>query len=200
MPPRDAAHLHAVLPLLVLLIGAGVQFLDARRAGRYLVAGGAALVLLPALVATTLSAASPGGHADLRPVVAHIAANKSRADVVYLLGDSELAFRYYTTYFPTLSVRPLILAVGPSDLTTPAYRAGRIDEVSLLRSITQPLRDEDARLKPPRVPRVWIVFAGTRLPEYARQEKKVLARLDALGKRDDQITRPGAAAYLYELP
>jgi len=192
-------HARMAAPLLALLIAAGLQFLGTLRSTRRLALIGGTLVLLPALAAAAITIV-PRSHDEIRPLVAHIAAQKTNADVVYLLGDSAPAFRYYMMYRPAFSVRPLVIAVGPSDLDTKAYRAGRINEAAILRDITAPLREEMSTRHPPQVPKVWIVFAGTAHHDYAGQETKVVAGLDAMGKRRDEIHQVGTAAYLYELP
>ena len=97
--------------------------------------------------------------------------------------------RYYATYSPGLSLSPLTVAAGPAEMSGQAYLAGQVDEVAVLRQIIAPLRTEMGGRTPPRVPRVWVVFATAGDPGYMRQETKVLIHIDAIGGRRDVVQR-----------
>jgi hypothetical protein len=159
-----------LLPMLLLLAGAGVDAVR-RRLGSLSAAGlGIALVAVPA--ARTLTVV-PEHQEELRPVLTEVAARATPDDAVYVHYGAVRAFEYYA---PRLRLPPRDVVLGCCHLDQWQ------EEIAAIRRLA------------PR-PRIWFVFSHFQPgePEF------FAAALDRFGRRLAAVESHGAAAYLYAL-
>ena len=108
----------------------------------------------------------------LRWVVPYIKRHQQTGDVVYVYHFADPQYRYYAHRFDLDA--PYIIGVR-----SPKDHRGYVEDLQQLRGKKS----------------VWVVFAHS-LPA---EKRLILKHLDKMGKRLDELKRPRADAYLYDL-
>jgi len=175
-PFEDRLLLFSV-PLLLIVLAAGIDQLNRIDAIRWLRPGMLLLVLLiiHPLVRAVRMVRQPEGREEIKVVVNHAAERMEPTDGMYLNRTSYGAYIWYSTWTDALKNPPERTFLGADiGLGADTTRA----EIEYLR----------------RYRRVWMVFVDY----YPVDMRRVLEHIEPIAERRDAITAPGAAAYLYE--
>ncbi len=165
-----------VVPSLIVLIAAGVEWVKKRMGGSALVT----FALIAVLCAEPLLFAGyhlirPREREELRPVLGYVSRHWQDGDRIYVYYGSGPAFRYYATQF-NLSDKSYMFGVKPG-----VDWNKFVDELDDLRG-----RE-----------RVWFLFS---VAAYGADEARfALYHLDRIGTQIDSLKMGGAATYLYDL-
>jgi hypothetical protein len=173
-----------VVPLAILLTGAGVQaLLDSLKSSHRFV--GAIIVLLiaaPTVGRAAFFAVRPPGREEIKPVLAHIRDHRQANDVIYTLNLTQVPFRYYRDGFGVgldrFGLRDMRWVVGDRIEATEANFAREFE----------PLRG---------TPRLWILM--THFGGPPDEGVVIPAVLDRMGRKLDEFSARGARALLYDL-
>jgi hypothetical protein len=173
-----------VVPLAILLTGAGVQaLLDSLKSSHRFV--GAIVVLLiagPTVGRAAFIAVRPPGREEIKPVLAHVRDHRQANDVIYTLNLTQVPFHYYRDGF----------GVGPDRFGLRDMRwvvGGRIEttEANFAREF-EPMRG---------TPRLWIVM--THFGGPPDESVVIPGVLDRMGRKLDEYSARGARVLLYDL-
>lgn len=162
-----------LLPLLLLIVGTGIDTLRDRFGTAGGLAAAAAGVVLVVTTAAGTLAVVPESVEELRPVLAEVAARTRRGDAIYVHNGAVRAFEYYA---PRLGLAGLPTTLGCCHLNQ------------------WQLELEDIRRLGPR-PRIWFVFAHAQEGEAAFFPEA----LDPLGTRLESVRARNASAHLYAM-
>lgn len=173
-----------VVPLAILLTGAGVQaLLDSLKSSHRFV--GAIIVLLiagPTVGRAAFFAVRPPGREEIKPVLAHVREHRQAGDVIYTLNLTQVPFHYYRDGFGVgpdrFGLRDLRWVVGDRVETTEANFAAQFE----------PLRG---------TPRLWILM--THFGGPPDESVVIPAVLDRMGGKLDEFSARGARVLLYDL-
>ena len=210
--PFQSRLLLFLVPVFFVFLGAGVEQLLRRAAAKPLRAAGAVcalLLLVPYLVYGLRGLTVPRTRQEIKPVMDYLRAHRRPGDVVYLYYGGQYAFAYYADRYgfavpevsktgwwaPEREARASRRAADRAHWEEgPGYAllvggAARQNPESYRREVDQ-LRGKA---------RVWVLFAHAWPAGTVREQKEILARLDAVGVRKDRFVRHGAAVFLYDL-
>jgi hypothetical protein len=175
-----------LVPLVVLLIGAGAQAVfDAILPGRRCVAVVMLLLLLgPTAVRASYYVAVPHHREELKPVLAFVRDRAQPGDVMYVFDLSAVPLRYYRDRF----------GLGPDIFNLARTRC-------VFGKHVEPTEDAyAAELGPLRGnARVWVLLSHTGALGGPDEGKIISAVLDRMGRRLDEHRARGARVLLYDL-
>jgi hypothetical protein len=175
--PFEGRLLLFLAPAVILLVAEGViAIANAARPNAAWLAPAVALLLVTGLVVEARGLIVAPAREELRPVLAHVAAEMRPTDTIYIYYGAEAPARYYA---PRLGLDPAQLVYG---------QFVRADLPAIAAELAS-LSDGD---------RVWFVFSHVHVARGVDEEQFALYLLDGAGTRLDSIRRPDAAAYLYE--
>jgi hypothetical protein len=198
-----------LLPMVVLTLVEGIARMSAwapvRWAPFVAVGLGVAVAAGPAWQAAT-AAAHPPGREEIKPVLTYVRDHWRRGDTLYLHYGAQHAFLYYDEcgcfsatgprdarlwriaarpdgrmlFSPVLRPTSRAVLVGPSQGTA----MQQINDLDRLQGRT----------------RVWFLYShvsSASEPDFIR--RRLLGRLNQMGRRTAEVSEPGAHAYLYTL-
>ena len=166
-----------LVPCLILIVAEGASAMVRGGDGQFTVAGAVVLMILffhPAAVAT-INLVRPQYHEEVRPLLDYYQTARRKGDVLYLYYGAQPAFDFYRN-----EPRHGDLIRGGESRDDPSRYAAEV----------KGLRDHR---------RVWLLFSHVYRGDGVDEEKLILQALDAMGKRVDGRTTPGASLYLYQL-
>jgi hypothetical protein len=175
--PFEDRLLLFTVPLLLIVLAAGIDQLNTVQSFRWLRPG---LLLLALLIAAPLlravrMVAQPEGREEIKTVVNHAADRMNADDGMYLNRSAYGAYLWYSTH--------------TNALRNPQERTFLGADIGLG---ADSVRAEIEHLR--RYPRVWMIFVDY----YPQDVASVLRHIDPIAVRRDELTAPGALAYLYE--
>ncbi len=173
--PFSGRLLLFLLPLLSVLVAAGIELAWARTRGVWRVLAGILIVMLLAFPAERAIAilVKPEPREEIRPVLAYIAEHRQPGDVLYAYRPSYLALRYYEDRYGLQDMGPIRGGRPPEDRA--AYE--------------REFRQLEGR------GRTWIIFSHLK----DRRLRAMLSYLDTIGTRLDEVQATGASGYLYDM-
>jgi hypothetical protein len=168
-----------LVPALVLGVTKGVEAVAAvrRPAGPALAGALATALLFQPAVGAARALRHPRTHEELKPVLAYVRDRRRPGDAIYLYYASQYPMQYYAPRYG--------FAEGD-------YVLGKI-----ARRNPEKYREQIDALRGR--PRVWVVISHPTQRRGVDEQRYVLDYLDEIGTRLDEVTAPGAGAYLYDL-
>ena len=176
-----------LVPMVILLIGAGVQALvDATLPGPRLVPAFVIAVLLgPSLVLALYYVVRPAQREEMKAVLAHVRDHRQPGDVLYVWNISQVPFRYYRDRF----------GLGPDRFGIAGMNW--IPGAAVEPTATAYAREfEQFRGRG----RVWVLLTHWAALGGPDERATVLPVLDRMGTRLDTREAKGAMVILYDLP
>ena len=172
-----------LVPIIFLLIAEGIERIrdtlaNYSRFVAFFTATALALLLLAQPVVSAIEGLKhPTMRSHIRTVVEYVSHSRRDTDTIYLHYGSVPAFRYYALFY----------GFKDSD-----YLIG-------IRAINEPIKywKEIETLKGKN--RVWFVFSHINSKSKIDERLFYLIYLNKIGKKNDEFSAPGAAAYLYDL-
>lgn len=160
---------------VALLVGAGLEWLGARRRGLPLAAAAGLLILFPLLRGVV--SMTPHGRVEIRPLVQYLAQHRRPGDRIYVYYQAVPAFRYYAQRY---GIR--------DDEWTP----GRCERLTPRRYIDD-IRQMEGQ------PRVWTVFTGLGTGARDFPERVLILRyIGGMGKLTDWLYSTLGELYLFD--
>ena len=175
--PIDGRLMLFSVPLLLIVLAAGIDQLDKAGSSRFFKPGMLLLVLLIAspLVRAARMIVRTEGREEIKAAVNYAADRMNENDGLYLGQGSYGAYLWYSTWTEQLR--------NPADRTFVGADVGV--GVDSIRAEIEHMRQ---------YPRVWMVFVDY----YPQDVAIVLGQIDPIAERRDEFSAPGALAYLYE--
>jgi 4-amino-4-deoxy-L-arabinose transferase-like glycosyltransferase len=176
---RSGRVLFFIAPMLIILIGAGVERIM-EKTKKYPIISIVliSLLFLYPIVSTSQSIFYSGN--EIKHVMKYVEENKRSEDVFYVQNTSEILFRFYSKDWNMNGIT-----------YSKILRHTKKRNSRSLKKELRALRGNE---------NVWFVFSNNKPENLILQEEPILSYLDSLGMRKDSISMKGASAYLYDLP
>lgn len=207
--PFKGRFIFFLLPMMLLLIAEGAEYIRARTADRAAVVGIVLIALLffHPLTTSAYRIIKPFYYEDIKPVMEYVKDNWQEGDVIYVHYYAQYPFEYYSHYHPEpykFSKDEYLIGIAPRGW----YRHWKKKEGTkryggepVIQSNTDIFntyaRDMDnlAGNK-----RVWVLFTTVILKDGISEEKFFVHHLETIGRKLDSYGEPGVSSvYLYDL-
>jgi hypothetical protein len=175
-----------LVPLVILLIGAGVQaVLDLRMRAQRVIAGALIAVILgPSVGLALYYVARPGRREEIKAVLAHVREHRQPGDVLYVWNHSRVPFRYYRDRF----------GIGPDRFEMTQMQCIPGNPVNPTESA---YAEEFGQLRGRG--RVWVLLTHWAALGGPDERAVILPVLDRMGTRLETHEAKGAMVILYDL-
>jgi len=173
-----------LIPPVLLVVGAGAEYIIQKKRPYSMLIGGAivALLLFQPVGGATRNMLHPRAQ-DIRPVLEYVRDRRQPGDVVYVYHHQREPFLYYAKKYG-FDESESVLGIDARDKKN---RGANWEAYA---------RDLD-RLRGYR--RVWLLFSHVRKIKGVSEEEFMTRYLDSFGVRVERFGRLGASAYLYDL-
>jgi len=173
-----------LIPPVLLVVGAGAEYIIEKKRPYSALIGGAivALLLFQPVGGATRNMLHPRAQ-DIRPVLEYVRDRRKPGDVIYVYHHQRESFLYYAKKYG-FDENECALGIDARDKNN---RRANWEAYA---------RDLD-RLRGYR--RVWLLFSHVRKIKGVSEEEFMTQHLDRLGVRIERFGRAGASAYLYDL-
>lgn len=166
-----------LVPLFVLLIGAGVAAMWGKMNPRIIGSILIAIVAVPTVGRAALFAARPPGREEIRPALAYLKNHWQPGDLIYVYHAADAPYLYYRGEFG-LGGAPFIAGQRPAD-----HPNAFAHDLHLLAGHR----------------RVWVLFSHVWVTQSGDERIQFVHLLQSVGQQRDQFSAPGVWLYRFRL-
>jgi hypothetical protein len=174
-----------LIPPVLLVVGAGAEYIIEKKRPYSVLIGGVivALLLFQPVGGATRNMLHPRAAQDIRPVLEYVRDRRQPGDVFYVYHHQREPFLYYAKKYG-FDESECVLGIDAR------HKKNR-------RANWEAYESDLDRLRGYR--RVWLLFSHVRKIKGVSEEEFMTQYLDGLGVRVERFGRSGASAYLYDL-